>query len=265
MACHLTAQPKIMQPDRNDSLARSLLGDSRHAIGQYFYSQADLYFHRGVPHISKIALHHDPFKVIQSQVSPRQHVHLTGPSDIVEIMPWLDLSTRVDPQNLNSYLVAAFWLANEANQPKLAFDVLNRAQCNMPYAYRIQLAKGRLLLQEGAFEKAKQAFSAAFFFWQRSGDSNDIDQLLDKAEALLYRALLREADGAISGAISDLRTVVMIPPDRPATEKRLTQLEKGEPTEPSAQNLLQSLLRDDDARYRSCSKCEEDHDCSQHN
>ena len=46
---YLTAQPKVMQPDRNDSLAQSLLGDSRHAIGQHFYSQCDLYFHRGVP------------------------------------------------------------------------------------------------------------------------------------------------------------------------------------------------------------------------
>jgi hypothetical protein len=265
MACHITALPEVSFSNHNSAFAHTLLGDSRVAIGRHFHSQADLYFHRGVPYLSKNALHQDPFTVLQHAVRPRLHAHRTGPSDIAEIMPWLDLSIRLDPQNLDSYTVAAFWMANEALQPKLALEILNRAQCNMPYRYEVQLEKGRLLLHTGALKEAQQAFNAAISFWSRSGDENDHDRLLDKGEALLYRALLREADGDITGAISDLQAVILIPPDRPASEIRLAQLKKGAPTEPTAHNLLKTLLRESGARYRSCSACDEQHDCSQHN
>ena len=262
LACHLTTIHAQAMPGGQRSLAQTLLGDTRIAIGSQFYTQADVYFHRGVPHEHESAFREDPFQRIHAQVSPRQHTHLSGESDIREIMPWLDLATRADPQNLDGYLVAAFWLASEAKRPGLALEILNRAQRNIPYAYEVQLAKGRLHLHTGDHGLAQQAFDATLAFWEATADATKHDHLLDKAEALLYRALLREAAGITAGAIADLRTMLTITPHRPAMRTRLEQLEMGTPTQPPARDLLATLLRQYDARHRACEH--EDHEHEAH-
>jgi len=259
LACQLTIVRASGAAQGARSLAQTLVGDTRLGIGAQFYTQADVYFHRGVAHTQARAFQADLFQRIRAEVCPRQHTHLSGSSDIREIMPWLDLATRADPQNLDSYLVAAFWLASEAKRPELALEILNRAQCNIPYAYEVQLAKGRLLLHTGDYGLAQQAFDAALAFWEATADATKHDHLLDKAEALLYRALLREAAGITAGAMADLRTMLTIAPNRPAMRARLEQLEMGTPTQPPARDLLATLLQQSDERHRACDHEEHSH------
>jgi tetratricopeptide (TPR) repeat protein len=179
-------------------------------------------------------------------------------------MPWLDLATRVNPQNQEGYLVAAFWLAGEAQRPELALGILDNAQCNIPYAYEVQLEKGRILLHTGEHRVALQAFSAAIAFWEKTADPTDPDQLLDKAEALLYRALLREAEGMPSEAIADLKAMLSISPDRPAMQARLRDLESGTTTHPPAHALLRSMLRTYQDIRRQCDDPSHAHEETEH-
>ena len=261
LACRLAPAHTSAAGQAAPSLAQTLFGDTRVAIGSHLYTQADVYFHRGVPHEQERAFGNDVFQRLRDEVSPGEHVHLEGANDIREIMPWLDLATRANPEDSESYLVAAFWLSSAAGRHDLALTVLDRAQCNIPYAYEIQLAKGRLFLHTGRYPPARQAFDATLAYWEKAADPTRDDHLLDKAEALLYRALLEEIDGEISAAITDLREVLRISPDRPAMQARLKQLESGQQGQPSAHDLLQSMMRQANERRHSCEyeECKEDH------
>jgi len=256
LACQLIAvSASAPQTENSQSLAGALVADSRVAIGSQFYTQADVYFHRGVPHSKAHAFDDDIFQRVRNAVTPQQPMHLSGASDITEIMPWLDLATRINPQNEESYLVAAFWLAGQAKRPDLALHVLNNAQCNISYSYTIQCEKGRILLHEGKHDLALQAFNAANAFWNVKADASNSDDLLDKGKFLLYRALLLEVAGKQQAAIEDLKALLSIPPDRPAMQIRLQQLSNGEPTQPSARDVLQTLLR-----KHAKPKCTRDHE-----
>jgi len=120
------------------------------------------------------------------------------------------------------------------------------------YSYAVQMEKGRLLMHTGDHDLARQAFSAALAFWEATADTDAHDDLLDKAKALLYRALLREAKGQTREAAADLRDMLTIFPDRPAMRDRLAQLEAGQPTQPSVPELLAAMRRQYDGRRRTC-------------
>lgn len=234
------------------SLAETMLGDTRDVISSQLYTQADVYFHKGVPHIRKRAFKSDPFQIIHDKVSPSKHAHLSGAGDIKEIMPWLDLSIRANPKNMESYLVAAFWLSSEAGLYDSALQILTRAQAHIPYSYQIQLEKGRILLQMGELEPAKKAFSAAIAFWDKKADPNNKGDLLDKSQALLYRALLNENSGNNNAAIADLKAMLEIGPKSIEMQKRLTMLQNGKTPSTSANDLLASSLHKYDKQRRKC-------------
>ncbi|MEJ0090667.1 MAG: hypothetical protein WDM80_13110 [Limisphaerales bacterium] len=77
---------------------------------------------------------------------PSRHTHLDegGPEDslgssdeVREILPWLKLSTELDPQNVQNYTVTAYWLrqrmhkADEANQVLLEGLRQNPGSCDI--------------------------------------------------------------------------------------------------------------------------------------
>lgn len=260
LACRLAMQHASAAGLRSQSLAQSIFGDTRVAFGAHLYQQADVYFHRGVPHEQKRAFKNDIFQRARNEVSPVKHLHLEGKTDIREIMPWLDMATRLNPSEPESYIVAAFWLANEAGRPDLAVGVLDRAQGSIPYSYEVQLAKGRLFLHTGRHTPARSAIDAALAYWDATADPQQDDQVLDRAEALLYRSLLREIEGDITAAMTDLREMLTITPDRPALQQRLRMLEEGQPAEPSARDLLESMRRDYAEQRHECGFEEHDHE-----
>jgi len=52
-----------------------------------------------------------------------EHTHLEG-AKAREILPWLKLSAQLDPQRIETYTVAGYWLADRLNKPKDAADFL---------------------------------------------------------------------------------------------------------------------------------------------
>jgi len=262
LACQLSVATASYEHDGTRSLTETILGDSRIAISAQFYTQADVYFHRGVPHKKQQAFDADPFQKIHNVVCPTKHVHLSGATDIQEIMPWLDMSIRANPLHVDSYLVAAFWLSREANLNEQALEVLARAQRNIPDSYKVQMAKGRVFLHTEEFTLAKHSFNAAMAFWNKTADKTTEAALLDKSEILLYRALLYEDCGMTHEAIADIRNMLSISPNNPMMQKRLKNLQSGAVTQPSAHDLLASISN---KHNKQCRKCKhEGHDNEKH-
>jgi len=230
--------------ERSVSIVESVLGEGRMLLGNHFYQRADDYHHRGIT-----GHHHDDdghapgcLDYLRAQVQPAEHLHAETPHEVAEIMPWLELSMRVDPGNPESALVAVYWLSSVLKRLDLAEEVLRRAQQNNPLSYAVQLEKARLCLHTGRQDEALSALNATLRLWH-TGAANppDPEDIQAKAEALSFRALLLETKNRNEEAIRDYQAVIAIAPDRHAPSLRLKALAQGIPPDPPAAQLLGRL------------------------
>ena len=159
-----------------------LLGNTRFALGGYFYRKADAYYHSGyyptifdnnqnfeTAHMaedtgaitSKNTGEDDSFMgpprdwldAFSRHFIPNRHTHLDegGPtgdlstsSDIDEILPWLKLSTELNPDDVQTYVVTAYWLRQRMNKVSAAEKVLLQGLRYNPDSYEILFELGRL-------------------------------------------------------------------------------------------------------------------------
>jgi hypothetical protein len=176
LAAHLQPQFRTMRLSRADGdIFAVALGDSRRMFANEFYTKADAYYHSGfyptifdnnenfkTAHMAEDtgAVHsknhgeeesfmgppHDWLEAFSRHFTPNHHTHLDegGPDDdlsksdqVREILPWLKLSTDLDPQNVQNYTVTAYWLRErmhktaEANQTLLAGLHENPGSCDI--------------------------------------------------------------------------------------------------------------------------------------
>ena len=71
-----------------------------------------------------------------------EHTHLEGNNER-EILPWLKLSAELDPQKIETYTVAAYWL-RDLGKVKEAEEFLREGLRNNPDSYEILFELGRL-------------------------------------------------------------------------------------------------------------------------
>jgi tetratricopeptide (TPR) repeat protein len=167
-------------------------------------------------------------------------------------MPWLWLSIKMHPHNIETYLVTSFWLANAANQPDLALEVLQEAQLNNPYNYQVQIEKGRIYLKQGKLQEAKHAFDAALSFWNKTADQLNEYENMDRAEALLYRGLLAEHENDTDLAVRLYEEILKHFPTRSGIKHRITAIENGNKPDIDASLLWNKTLK---ATIKEKSKC----------
>jgi len=245
VSCLLTSTAgDIQSRDNRDSVTGVFLGESRLALSGHFYELAETYFHGGWEHSKQEAFQDSIFQEAASEISPRHHIHVEG-AEVREIMPWLRLATIMNPSDVRIYLDSAFWLGYEAGRPDLAEQVLLEAQVNNPYNYQVQLERGRLFLKEKRIADAKQAFDAGLAFWPGKEKTDTFDTKDGKARLLLYRALLYEADQKRPEAISCLKEIMDLFPERTAVGERIRTLEEGKEPSLLASRALGDMLKND--------------------
>jgi len=236
------------------SFAGALLSEGRLALHHEAYEMADTYFHKGVGHLHETAFHDHPFQRVRREVAPDRHVHLHG-ADVREILPWLWMAIRMDPSDVETRLVTAFWLAHGAGRPDLAEQVLREARVNTPGSVEVQLELGRLYLRQGRLADARRAFDAGLTFWpgKNKPDSREAGQ--DRAGLLLYRALLYEIEGKAQQAVRQYEEILALFPDRVHLRRRIEALQKEEAPAIVARDFLENLL-DQQARLKeeTCSR-----------
>ena len=258
MSCLLSTRTEAMRAG-GGTVAAALVGDSRTALGHRCFAQADLYFHRGVAHEAETAFNDDVFQRVSRLVSPGDHVHIED-SRIKDMMPWLWVSLRMDPHNIDTHLVTAFWLANKGGEPDMALELLQEAQASNPRAYAIQIAKGRIYLKQQNRVAAERAFGAALAFWPGTDDPEDPSVRQDRAEALLYRGLLYEVAHDLEQAIRCHRDILAMFPERAGLKDRLAKLERGETPIHLADALWGSMLSQYEHSQSACAQEADDHE-----
>jgi hypothetical protein len=159
-----------------------LLGNSSRMFANSFFVKADEYYHSGyyptifdnkeafqTPHLAEdtgavssknhgeetsfMGPPRDWIDAFGRHFIPNRHTHLDegGPADdlstsdnVREILPWLKLSARLDPDNVTTYTVTAYWLRIRMHKDREAEQVLREGLRNNPQSCEILFELGRL-------------------------------------------------------------------------------------------------------------------------
>jgi tetratricopeptide (TPR) repeat protein len=254
MAAQLTLNPlNILSNDT--SMAERLLGASRVAFGNSFFEEADNYFHKGVTHVRQKAFSNDYFQTLGAAIEPSGHVH-PEEVEVSEIMPWLRVTTKMDPNNVDAYLTTAFWLEGSIRRPDVAEAILREAQLNNPRDYRVINARAKMLFGTGDDGKAAMLLDTAIKFWPSNQNPEDQQARLDLAQMLSYRAFLFELKSDRERAIDLFKRAYAAVPGNKALEQRIAALERGEDFSRKDRQIWETIF----AQRHVCARDGEDHD-----
>lgn len=163
------------------------LGEGRSIISSLSILQADRYFHRGMGHqdedhqgqtcVTKMsdadaAEHGDreiepvpgKFNILprmSQAIEVTRHVHLDG-DQIKEIIPWLYYAIKIDPHNVEAYVLASYYLSERLNKVNEGIIVLREGLTSNPDSWQINAELGRIYFKHFAnYEVAAKFLSRA--------------------------------------------------------------------------------------------------------
>src|ERR1039457_4644090 len=240
-AAHLQPQFQAWRGSRaTGDIFNVVLGDSRRMFANSFYVKADEYYHSGYyPTISddNAAFQTTHMAADTGAVNdknhgdehgflgpprnwidafgrnffPDRHTHLDtgGPEDdlgggdnVREILPWLKLSADLDPDNVQTYTVTAFWLRMRMNNAKEADAVLHEGLRNCPGSYDILFELGRLYYDSyHDRDRARNVWELGVRQWQKLGPDAKKDNRLIMERLTTHLAKLEEDAGNLPRAI----------------------------------------------------------------
>lgn len=263
---------------QSDNFFNLLLGDSSRIFANNFFTKADAYYHSGyyptifdnkqafeTPHIAEdtgaVASHNqgeetsfmgpprDWLDAFGRRFIPNRHTHLDegGPTDdlsnssqVREILPWLELSSKLDPKNINTYLVMAYWLRSKLNKVSEAEQVLREGLRYNHGDPHLLFELGRIYYEN--YEKpaeARSIWQAAIRSWiqeepgvplterLKPGTDNFDDRFLFQQLAE-HLADLDEKAGHYAIAIADLQEAQLASPKPADLQQRINDLRKKE-------------------------------------
>lgn len=254
------------------SVFDTILGNGKLALSWNMIQRADVYFHRGAKHAPETLLKkdHPLLRMTKAITPPHGHYHRSG-QQVQEIIPWLWLSVRADPQNTSGWLIAAFWIANELNRPDIAFKLLAEARSYNPSAYELYLDEGRLAIHFLMLQHAARMLDRGLQLCKVLQDHEDTDIVTARAMMLQLRSLVHEANGETAAAIECLQDVQRLLPDKHGINDRIAELRSGTHTV-KGKELQERLEKMNVASsqmnilHLNCEQCDHDeHDEHMHN
>jgi tetratricopeptide (TPR) repeat protein len=243
--------------NRGDSggVLKVLLGDSRKLFANHFFVKADVAFHSGyypslfdqaqapkdTRHMTakEGSTEEEEHEKAMSFLGPptdwierfgrhffiTEHTHLAG-SNEGEILPWLRFSAELDPQRIDTYTVAAFWL-RDLGKVTEAEQFLREGLRNNPASYELLFELGRLY-QESYHDlnRARNVWELALRRWQDQESSKKEPDLIGFHQIAIHLARLEEKAGNLSRAIECLEMGAKTSPSPDALQEQITDLKQ---------------------------------------
>ena len=174
---------------------------------------------------------------------PSQHRHLgeseaahaehageekEAPGDFREILPWLQLTAELDPNNVDNYVVGAYWLRSRLNKVKEAEEFLRAGLEHNPNSYEILFELGRIYLEnKHDLKRARNLLEAALTRWnEQNRDAKDPDNFLF-SQIVWHLAALELDDGQKEKALSYMELAKKVSPDPASVEQRIQEVRAG--------------------------------------
>lgn len=256
-----------------------LLGDSSRMFANQFFVEADAYYHSGfyptifdnnapfkTAHMAEdtgaVASHNsgnengfmgpprDWLDAFGRHFIPNRHTHLSdgGPTgdlhkstQVREILPWLKLSSKLDPENIRTYLVMSFWLRTTLNTPSEAEVVVREGLRNNPGDPQLLFELGRINFDNYHDPvQARNIWQAAVRSWYaeepgvpiserlKYKDNNaNFDDRFVFEQIEMHLAQLEGSLGNRAAAIGYLQKAELAAPDPSGIQKQIDELKSG--------------------------------------
>jgi tetratricopeptide (TPR) repeat protein len=243
------------QRGQSDDALKVLLGDGRRLFADQFFVQADVSFHSGYyPSIfdqanrpkdsshmtakegEPAAEEHE--KQMSFMGPPRdwierfgrhfmitEHTHLEGTHE-TEILPWLKLAADLDPQKIETYTVAAYWL-RDLGKVKEAEHFLREGMLNNPDSYDILFELGRLYFESDHNPaRARKIWELALRRWAEQEAAGKKPEPLKLSQIAVNLAHLEEVEGNPARSIQLFELAKKGSPNKQALQQRIDELKQ---------------------------------------
>jgi tetratricopeptide (TPR) repeat protein len=158
-----------------------------------------------------------------------EHAHLENGNER-ELLPWLKLSADLDPERIDTYTVAAYWLRSRLGKVREAELFLREGLKNNPDSYEILFELGRLCRENYQDDtRARNLWELALRRWNQRESGKKEPDFFGLEQIAMNLADLEEKSGHLEDALNYLqiaRKVAPIPEviDRHITEIRARQI-----------------------------------------
>jgi tetratricopeptide (TPR) repeat protein len=249
----------ILQPmagqltqDQSDDLLAVLLGRGRRMFADHFFVKADVYFHSGYyPSIfdqgraaaeadKHMAGGHDEedhqavdflgkprdwIDAFGRHFYPTTHSHLDEIGEEREILPWLKLSAELDPERVDTYTVAAYWLRERMGKVNEAEQFLRQGMQANPASYEIPFELGKLYHENRKDPaRARNLWEHALRLWNEQSAAKLKPDPLAADSILANLANLEEKQGNYQLAVNYLEQEVKYAPQPDTINKHIAEL-----------------------------------------
>jgi len=255
-----------------------LLGSSRRMFAGYFYRKADVYYHSGyypsifdnreafeTPHMAAdtgavnsknqgdeegfLGPAHDWIDTFSRHFLPDRHTHLDqgGPTgdlstsaDVREIFPWLKLSADLDPNDVQTYTVTAYWLRTRMHKVAEADAFLHEGLRNNPDSYDILFELGRLYYEDyHDTNRARNVWELAVRKWLALPPQAEKENRLIFEQITAHLGQLEQDTGNLGRAIDWFRAAQKVSLTPGALQEQIDAIKKkmAEPP-PTATNTI---------------------------
>jgi hypothetical protein len=251
---------------QSDNFFSLLLGDSSRMFANSFYVKADAYYHSGfyptifdnnaafkTAHMAEdtgavisknqgeetgfMGAPRDWLDAFGRHFIPNRHTHLdeggaddlSGSDQVREILPWLKLSTELDPKNVQTYTVTAYWLRQRMHKPAEANQVLLDGLRENPGSCDILFELGRLYAEsDHDTNRAENVWLAATKNWRPIEGDDDAkyanDSIYEKITTRLAETELNA--GHWQQAIQWFQTAQKVSNTPDALQARIDEIKK---------------------------------------
>ena len=264
---------------QSDNFFILLFGDSSRMFANAAFIKADAYYHSGfyptmfdnnqafkTPHMAEdtgaVASHNqgeetafmgpprDWVDAFARHFIPNRHTHLDqgGPTDdlstsseVREILPWLDLATEMNPEDIRTYLVISFWLRTDLNQIPEAEHVLRTGLRYNPGNPQLLFDLGRIYFENYHDKaRARKIWEAGVVSWalEKPGvpksdrlkyDNATYDDRYVFEQLQVHLAQLEGSLGNTDAAIAHLQEAMLASPKTDEIQKQIDELKYKRP------------------------------------
>jgi tetratricopeptide (TPR) repeat protein len=286
LAADLQPQFQDLENSRkqSDNFFSLLLGDSSRIFANSFFIKADEYYHSGyyptifdnnsafqTPHMAEdtgaIASHNqgeetgfmgaprDWIDAFGRHFIPNRHTHLDegGPTDdlstsgnVREILPWLKLSAELNPEDIRTYVVTAYWLRTRLNKVSEAEQVLREGLRNNPLDPQLLFELGRIYDENyHNADRARNIWEAALRSWaaqepgvpqserlKMTNENFDSRFMFEQLQTSL--AQLEEKSGNLDASITRWQQAKLASPTPDDIQKHIDGLKQKQSAQPSS-------------------------------
>jgi tetratricopeptide (TPR) repeat protein len=270
-ATDLTAWFQKWAGNRADSsnLMEIAMGDARRLFANHFFVKADVYFHSGfypsiydnkqsfkTPHLAEdsgamrgqntgdeatfLGPPRNWIDRFGRQFFPSAHTHLTegganGKEKEVEareILPWLKLSSELDPKRVETYAATAYWL-RRIGKVKEAEDFLHEGLRQNPGSPLLLLDLGRLYRESRSDrDRARNVWEAGLRNLEKANDGQDSKDPKDqnkfvREQLLAALAKLEQESNHPDKALALLERLKLISPNPEAVSDWINDIQRG--------------------------------------